>query len=157
VLKTIVERFVKWAFAYLLEAEYFRGRREHILNQEREKNAYLAIAVEEDIGKKVIYCSNEWEDPLFAIITEKKYLGNNLQLFAGGINVLTNEEIILFTGSYYYADEKLVDCILKLNPFERWNMSARYRGYNLWSKAYPNGELTDPVVLKQKLKDVNFI
>lgn len=116
--------------------------------------------MKDDIGEKVIYCSNEWEDPVFAIIEGLQHFGNTDGPMYKARNVLTNEIVYFFEGTVYLADEKMVDCILKLNPFERWNMNLA-KGYlapHMWEKYYPpQTELTDPVVLKHKLKEVNFI
>lgn len=118
------------------------------------------IIMKTNIGKKVIYTSNEWEDPVFAIIEDLETFHNVDGAMYKGTNVLTNETVYFFEGTVYLADEKMVDCILKLDPFERWNIKASktYLGDHVWSKWYPpNKQVTDSAVLKQKLKEINFI
>ena len=116
--------------------------------------------MELDIGENVIYCSNEWEDPVFAVIEGLERFNNTDLPMYKARNVLNDETVYFFNGSVYLADEKMVDAILKLDPFERWNMNLA-KGYlapHMWSKQYPpTRNVTDPVILKQRLKEVNFI
>ena len=53
---------------------------------------------------------------------------------------------------------QMIDAILKLTPFERWNLSVGKEYVdNMWSKTYPpEKELTPPDVLRESLKTVGF-
>lgn len=140
---------------------YDAGYEDAIKEREAERRRVKEITMNDNIGKKVIYTSNEWEDPSFAIIEGVEVIPNSIDGFMyRARDVLTNQTLYFFEGTLYLADEKMVDCILKLNPFERWNMNLA-KGYlapNMWEKCYPpQTELTDPVTLKQKLKEVYFI
>lgn len=112
------------------------------------------------IGKKMIYCSNEEADPVFAIAQSIDTYWSNSQPMYKAKNVLTDEIVYLPYGSVWLADENIVDALLKLTPLERWNLKVTDEvacGY-VWKKAYPPRiPLTPPDVLKQKLQAINFI
>jgi hypothetical protein len=127
---------------------------------EDNKKTDLEFLMKEAIGKKIIYCSNEWTDPLFAIITGVTHVTLAQQPMLTCTNVITGEESIVHPGSFYYTDELLTLVILKLNPFERWNMSVGKLSHmtNMWNKRYPPKEkITDPIVLEDKLREVGFL
>lgn len=139
---------------------YIDGGNHFYREQNAERLRVKEIVMKGNIGKKVIYTSNEWEDPTFAIIEGLEAFHNVDGLMYKGRNVLTNETVYFFEGTVYLADEKMVDCVLKLDPFERWNIKAarEHVDNNMWSKWYPpQKSVTDPEILKQKLKEVNFI
>ena len=140
-----------------IDDAFIAGAIDRERRQYREKLETNLFSIRDDFGKKVIYCSNEWEDPIFAVIYGVAYITAAKVPMAKGLNVLTGEEVMLDPGSYHYADTKMVDAILKLNPFERWNIGMRYKYENMWSKAYPNGPITEPEVLRNKLKELGFI
>lgn len=151
-IKLIKEEHYAWG--------HHTGKRDAQVEKEEERQRIEISIMEDSIGRKVIYCSNEWEDPLFGIITGVATFtraGNAMYVVQ---NVLTKQTHYCFNGTLHCSDEKMVDAILKLNPFERWNMNLA-KGYlapNMWEKSYPpiKGP-TDPALLKQKLKDANFI
>lgn len=114
--------------------------------------------ISNSIGMKGIYISNEWVDPTFFIITDIDYItGNNLPVYKY-LNVLTNESGMALIRTVLPADEEMVQAVLKLNPFERWNMcTSKNTLSNMWSKSYPLGNITDSDTLYKRLKEVNFI
>lgn len=144
--------------------EYSRGHYTAIIDHEQNKREQMAkndlLIMRADVGTKVVYCSNEWEDPLFGIIINVIKIKPEHDPLYVVQEALSLSHCYCHKGSLYLADEKMVDAILKLNPFERWNMNLA-KGYlapHLWEKCYPpQTELTDPAVLKQKLKEANFI
>lgn len=73
-------------------------------NAERLRVKELVMAA--NIGEKVIYTSNEWEDPVFAIIEDLETFHNVDGPMYKGTNVLTNETVYFFEGTVYLADEK---------------------------------------------------
>lgn len=151
------KKIIKYLAKTYIDQAYLKGIRDEKITRQKDHVDCDVFSIQEDIGKSVIYCSNEWEDPDFIVITGITYVTAAKQPMAVGTNVLTSEEAWLHPRSYYYADKEMLDCILKLNPFERWNMSAKNQGCNLWNKWYPKGEITDPNILKQKLLDVDFV
>lgn len=109
------------------------------------------------MGSKGIYIPNEWCDPDFFIITHPEYIGGRRPAY-GYKNVLTGEKGYALINTVLPADEKMVEAVLKLNPFERWNMcTSKNTLSNMWSKSYPLGEITDSDTLRKRLKEVNFI
>ena len=112
------------------------------------------------IGKKIIYCPNEWCDPLFAVVTGLSDITNSSTPMLTCKNVITDEESFVSLGTFHYADELLTLTILKLNPFERWNMTISKLAHmrNMWQKYYPHKkELTDSMILEDKLREVGFL
>lgn len=128
-----------------------------IKEQKDTKERILQFEIQDAQGKKIIYCSNEWEDPLFGVVIGVEYVTLAKQPMLVVECALTKRIGFVHPGSYYIADEAMVDCILKLNPFERWNMFARNQSYNMWTKGYPNGPITEPTELKKQLKASGFI
>ncbi len=116
---------------------------------------YLA---QEWIGRKGIFIPNEWVDPNFFTITGSMYISQGSQLVHTYVDALTNEEGIALIGTVLPADELMVKAVLKLNPFERWNMcSSKNTMVNMWSKDYSLEEITDSDILYRKLKEVGFV
>ena len=110
------------------------------------------------IGRKGIFIPNEWVDPNFFTVTGVTNISRGSQLVHTYVDALTGKEGIALIGTVLPADELMVKALLKLNPFERWNMcSSKNTTVNMWSKNYPLEEITDSEVLYRKLKDVNFI
>jgi hypothetical protein len=163
IFKKLLIGFLHKEIKKIKREQYSSGysRRHQQIEEQKEnlRNAELSV-MQDWIGQKVIYCSNEWEDPLFGTIVAITSFNNTSCPMYVIEDVFGDSPRYCFNGTLYYADEKMVDAILKLNPFERWNMNLA-RGYletNMWSKSYPpSAPLTDPIVLKQKLKEAGFI
>ncbi len=156
----MIEKFVKWlAKKHISNATqngYNRAKKEI----EDHKQIILDFEIKESLGKKIIYCSNEWEDPMFAIVTGVTYVTLSKTPMIACRNVLTNEDSMVFPGGFYYADELLTLSILKLNPFERWNLSVGKLAHmtNMWQKWYkPNSVITPTKILETKLRKVGFL
>lgn len=164
ILKQLLLKLLNKEIRRIKQEQYDQGYtlgKFHAEEERRTERLRVKESVmKDDIGEKVIYCSNEWQDPVFAIIEGLQSFGNVDGPMYKARNVLTNEIVYFFEGTVYLADEKMVDCILKLDPFERWNIKASktYLGDHMWSKWYPpKKQVTAPAILKQKLKEVNFI
>jgi hypothetical protein len=111
------------------------------------------------VGKKIIYCSNEWEDPHFGIIvgTAKVTAGDCLMVKSR--DVLTGQIHLIHPESFYYTDELMTLAILKLNPFERWNMSIGKLSHMhlMWNKRYQKSHITSSRELEFKLRKCGFL
>jgi hypothetical protein len=151
------ERFLTWLASSYIEQASAVGARKAIEEKYKENEKIQIFSLESDIGKKVIYCSNEWEDPFFGTMKGVTFVTQAKQPMGVAVNALTGEETMLHPDGYMYADEKMVDCVLKLNPFERWNIHKRGATDHMWSKWYANGDITDGELLKSKLIEVGFI
>lgn len=126
----------------------------------KERESDTAFKLEKAIGKKAIFIPNEWMDPSFLIITGMTTISNSNIPVHEAYDVLNEVSTIAFVDSIYLADEQMVLAMLKLNPFERWNMSAgKVYLNNMWTKTYPLNEedVTSSDVLEAKLRQVNFI
>jgi hypothetical protein len=156
----MIEKFVKWlAKEYISSATKngYNSAKKEIVDQ---KQNILEFEIQESLGKKIIYCPNEWEDPMFAIVTGVDYVTLSKAPMITCKNVLTSEASMVFPGSFYYADELLTLSILKLNPFERWNLSVGKLAHmnNMWQKGYqPNHIINSAERLEQKLREVGFM
>lgn len=148
---------IKQFFTKYLDKKWNAGYYQRILDERERHDFTKEIMLQDAIGKKVIYCSNEWVDPDFVIIDGYETFGSQKLMI--GKEVITNRRVVLHLGSVYLADEKMVKAILKLDPFERWNMSAgKTLLNNMWEKTYPpREELTPPDVLETKLREKGFI
>lgn len=158
------EKLIKWFAKDLIQKTEEKAAIAgyNLAKQEIEDNKRidLEFSMKEAIGKKIIYCSNEWSDPLFAIVTGITHVTLSQQPVLACKDVITGEDSIVYPGSFYYADELLTLTILKLNPFERWNMSVGKLSHmtNMWNKWYPPKEsITDSIVLESKLREVGFL
>lgn len=126
----------------------------------KEKEERLEIQYNtSDVGRKIIHCSNEWEDPHFGIIVGTEKITASDYLMVKSKNVLTGEINHIFPESFFYADELLTLAILKLNPFERWNMSIGKLSHMslMWNKYYQKEQITPTRELEFKLRKCGFL
>lgn len=73
---------------------------------------------------------------------------------------ITEEFFYVKLGTYLIADELMTNAVLKLNPFERWNLTTgkSFTTSNMWVKWYPEKkELSHPFVLEKALREVGFM
>lgn len=157
----MLKKIITWlAAGYIEEAQKFG------YNQVKEEERLARANIQQSIismatGKKIIYCSNEWEDPIFAVVRGVTHVTKARVPMLICINVLTNENVYVDLQSFYYSDPRMVEAILKLNPFERWNLRVGTNAIasaNMWSKQYaPRKPITPAFVITRKLKAVGFI
>jgi len=122
------------------------------------RDKIIEFEIDNAQGKKIIYCSNEWEDPTFAIVTGSTTVTKALQPMLVAKNVLTDEEVYIHPGTYYMADELLTMTIIGLNPFQRWNLTTGKTRSNMWFKGYmPTTPLTESWILEDKLRSCGFL
>lgn len=109
------------------------------------------------IGLKVLAFGNEWEDPVFGYVVAHGPNGENAPQpdMVWMRDVMTNEVHLGFVSALSLADNKTIDAILKLDPFERWNIRSARR-HPVWSKNYPLGQITKPEDIRQKLIAIGF-
>lgn len=146
------EKFIKWLAREQISTAYKLG----ILNeQERRyneiKNTDWLIS-RSLIGKFVIYTSNEWEDPVIGLVTRVDgiTLANSPALIINDI-ISGEERMVLSSHVYDYAPETL-DAILKLDPYQRWNLKSFYSQVTYDKPKHCNKLLT-PEEVKQKVRD----
>ncbi len=136
------------------------GYREKQKENDITKDVIRDCQLEDAIGKKAIFIPNEWTDPGFYIVTGIVTICKDDKPVHEVFDVINNVKGFCLPGTIYLADEKMVKAILKLNPFERWNLSAG-KSYmsNMWEKSYPNDDsmVTPSDILENKLKGVGFI
>lgn len=116
---------------------------------------------DEFVGKKCMYFPNEWTDPCFFIgmeVREEPKFGDGIMLV--GKELFTGNEVYMFPETVYEASPKMVNAILKLNPFERWNLSKQHYRFEKaykWEKTYASDKRTPAPELRKKLQVLNFI
>jgi hypothetical protein len=141
-------------------ASFINGQHQRQKERDERDQVVEEFNLSEAIGKKAIYVPNEWMDPSFLIITGITTITKSNRLVHEAYDVLKDVKTFAFVNSIYLADEQMVLAMLKLNPFERWNMSAgKVYFNNMWTKSYPlnDEDVTKPDVLEAKLRQVNFI
>lgn len=157
-INKMIDDAIKYvARRHLINAEH-AGYCRRFLEDQKNRDSILQYVVEDAQGKKIIYCSNEWTDPLFGTVVGSQLVTQSQQPMLVVECALTGQAFLIHPNSYYHADKKMVECILKLNPFERWNMSStQCHRSNIWEKSYPNGVITPSCKLLEMLKQVGFI
>jgi hypothetical protein len=169
-IKSLFNKFVLW-----LADDHIRAARrlayathETRITQRREE--IQKFEIENAMGKKIIYCSNEWTDPDFGTVvgvaplsshrlnSEPMLKCKNALFGVQGHNV--EEFFYVMLRTYFMADELMTNAILKLNPFERWNLKTgkSVTTSNMWTKWYPEKkQLTHPTTLEYNLRKVGFM
>lgn len=137
---------------------YSRGYYDKLDENYRNRKIDDEYSIRKSIGKKVIYCPNEWQDPCFLTIQDITYVSKAENPMAVGLDALTGEVIYVWPNSYFPADAKMIKTVLKLNPFERWNMSVgRLSHMSLkWDSKGTKKELTHPSAIIVKLIQCGF-
>ncbi len=113
-------------------------------------------SLNKSIGEKIIYCPNTWQDPIFAVILTVNNVNDQVYFLIR--NVLTDEKSIITLGSFFYTNELLTLSILKLNPFERWNLAIGRLSINhyKWIRN-KDSEITNSLSLENELRRNNFL
>lgn len=150
----LIHKIASKQIAQAFNQGYFHKLQETIDNR-RIDDEYV---IRQSIGKKVIYCPNEWQDPVFVTIDNIVYVSKADNPMAVGVDVLTGQSVCLFANSYFPAYAKMIKTVLKLNPFERWNMSVgRLSHMSLkWDSKGTKKELTHPSAIIIKLIQCGF-
>ena len=148
-------------------AKYFKeawddGYKQALAEQsyEREKGASIQyhVQLKKLLGKRVVYLPNEWQDPFFGTVVGAGPRNTTEVVVADFLTELNNNKVLISYKSLYHADMLFVEAILKLDPMQRWNLSAgKAFNENIW-KSKPTGakQLTEPEELLAKLESRNF-
>lgn len=167
-IKNLFIKFGLWLAQDEIQKIKFEANSKAEQKETERKESKLIVQeceIEYAMGKKVIYCSNEWTDPDFGtVVGYEEWRGvpmlkckNALYGHSGSI---TEEFFYVMLGTYFIADELMTNVVLKLNPFERWNLKTgrNVSTTNMWAKWYPQEkELFHPIVLKTTLREVGFM
>lgn len=170
-IKNLFIKFGLWlAQDEIQKIKFEANSKAELKETEREKSKLIIqeYEVEYVMGKKIIYCSNEWSDPGFGTVVGLEYHTGGDVLMLKCKNALyghpgfmnTEEFFYVMLGTYLIADELMTNAVLKLNPFERWNLTTgkSISVSNLWTKWYPEKkELFHPFVLEKALREVGFM
>lgn len=130
--------------------------RQHEAEVDRGRDIEYHVQLARLLGKRVVILPNEWQDPTFATVIGP--YGSNrtvvqLQEFFSKIPL----KFPYPYKSLYLADRRMIEAILKLDPMERWNLSAgKAFNSNLWKPQVKNDHYSKPEELLKKLEDNNF-
>ena len=166
-IKSLFNKFVLW-----LADDHIRAARRlayvtHETKATQRREEIQKFEIENAMGKKIIYCSNEWTDPDFGTVVGVEYFTKdnnpilkckNALFGVQGHNV--EDFFYVMLGTYIMTDELMTNAILKLNPFERWNLrtGTYVTGSNMWGKRYPEKkQLTHPSILEYNLRKAGFM
>lgn len=129
---------------------------QHNSEVERGKAINYEVQLKRLLGKRVVILPNEWQDPTFATVIGP-YGSSNVEVELQEFFSKTPLKFPYPYKSLYLADRKLVEAILKLDPMERWNLSAgKAFNSNLWKPQGKNEHYSKPEELLKKLEDNNF-
>lgn len=130
--------------------------RQHQAEVNRGRDINYQIQLARLLGKRVVILPNEWQDPTFATVIGP-YGSNNTDVELQEFFRKTPLKFPYPYKSLYFADRKMVEAILKLDPMERWNLSAgKVHNSNLWKPQGKNDHYSKPEELLKKLEDNNF-
>jgi hypothetical protein len=149
------ERLIKWlARNYIREAINLAiHQRTAVINIENyELNVYLYLS---QVGKRVIYTSNEWEDPVIGKVIRVDYITKARCPVLVVADVLSGEERIILTDQVYEYSPEILDAILKLSPYQRWNMKS-FNAPVKFNKPTSNKVLLTNGEIYAKLGDVEY-
>lgn len=161
--KTLLKRMTKSLMDQSRRDGYRDGYDEACRVKIRERDEIEYSNMTEEIGTKVISCINPYSDPVFGIIENVIKFRETHPCMYVVKNALTQANHHCFYGTLHKADPALVEAILKLDSFERWNLSKRryvgpYLSDNLWASPGESDTVsTPPDVLRKKLIDVGFL
>lgn len=106
------------------------------------------------VGKKVIVFGNEWEDMLVGTATKIDFITRAKQPVLVVEDCFTGQELTVY-GHVCEFHIQTLDALLKLNPFERWNLKSQLAHVG-WDKP-KIGQITDPEQFRKNLKEIGFI
>lgn len=131
--------------------EGYKSAKEEIL-KEREKIKYFEL--EQLIGKKVITINNEWEDMVIGIVTSTTRIAKTNHLVLSINDCFTGLEYFS-SGPVYKFDIETLNALLKLTPYERWNLRVPHAPV-VWGKPFSK-IITPPAKFRENLKTVGYI
>ena len=78
----------------------------------------------EQLGSIVIYTSNEWTDLVIGTVIRIDHITQNNCPVLIIDDILSSEERMILTHQVYPFSREMREAILKLNPWERWNLKS---------------------------------
>jgi hypothetical protein len=166
-IKSLFNKFVLWLADDHIRAARRLAYAAHETKATQRREEIQKFEIENAMGKKIIYCSNEWTDPDFGTVVGVEYFTKDNNLILKCKNALfgvqghnVEDFFYVMLGTYFMADELMTNAILKLNPFERWNLrtGTSVTVSNMWGKWYPEKkQLTHPSTLENNLRKAGFM
>ena len=150
----MIEKFIKWLarnYIQIASIRSYNTRREEEAIARRKMDLFMKQSL---IGKKVIVLSNEWEDMTVGVVTRVELITQAKQPTFVVKDCFTKEELLTFNDVMEF-DKETLQTLLKLNPYERWNLVCSNCPVN-WTKK-KIGKITDPTDFYNKLENIGFI
>lgn len=130
------------------------GYMKAINQRNKDKKEAEAFELQKFIDQKVIVIGNNWEDPIFGYgkfvdtITQDKSPVLVLK------DSITNEVLLTLGKTFLYSDS-LMNTILMLNPYQRWELAT---GQSMTETAADRlSDITPPEDLVEKLKEIGYL
>lgn len=132
------------------------AQRDCLHDRLKAKNKSKMLELTEHIGKPVIGINNEWCSLEVGELMRLEQFGNPESMAFPVIkNYLTGDSLINFGKTLPYSEE-LFDAMLKLTPYERWNICVNQARVN-WNKPKKDKLYADhECLLKEKLVSLGF-
>lgn len=158
-LHGLIIKVLSWLFPatikVLVANSEHQGYLAYIESRKKFRDNEDDFLIKEWQDKPVIFFGNEWEDPVIGHVVGPLRTFNTSEPMAAVKNVLNDQTYHTWYSSLKYADYEMVTAVLKLNPFERWNLYTRAH-VNMWSKGYPNGSIRTPKEIMDILESKDF-
>lgn len=102
----------------------FLAHQEKMKQDEQEQQDIKAICIEIDIGKLFISVTNEWDNPTIGVVLGVEYVTAGNCPIAKVYDFITNTVVLCGNSRIPFTYHNL-DAILKLDPYQRWNLLAK--------------------------------
>ena len=134
---------------------YNKGYNDSANDRNKQRNSDKLFEMKELVGKKVITFSNEWEDMVVATVIGIDLITQAKQPILRIKDCFTGFEYLTF-GQVYEFNEDLLNGLLMLTPYERWNIKVPHAQVS-WDKPHLKTQISSPISFRDKLREVNFL
>lgn len=102
----------------------FAGRANKMDEDEEDNQRIKTLCIEVDIGKLFISVTNEWDNPTIGVVLDVEYVTAGNCPIAKVYDFITNTVVLCGNSRIPFTQYNL-DAILKLDPYQRWNLVAK--------------------------------
>lgn len=156
-MKALIQSAMAGLFG-LITKEDHNFEVQHAILEEKQKNREQreqlnTLCIEVDIGTAFISVTNEWDNPIIGIVLGVVYVTAGNCPIALVYDFISNQVVLCGNARLPYTDYNL-DAVLKLDPYQRWNLIARSSLEP--SKSKYKDDCLDAEGIKSILKDRNI-
>ncbi len=113
--------YTKEQVEVIRKCEKLNGKIEESDRYFKRKEEIEISCIEQDVGKPFICISNEWENPVIGIVLGVEFVSAARQPVVKIYDFISDSVKIIFGKRLPFNDYNL-NAILKLDPYERWNL-----------------------------------